>query len=82
MKRDPAAMTAREYDLLVIGAGIHGANVAWDAALRGLGVALVDKGDFVSGNSANTLKIVHGGLRYLQQANLPACASRSASARP
>ena len=70
MKRDPAAMTAREYDLLVIGAGIHGANVAWDAALRGLGVALVDKGDFVSGNSANTLKIVHGGLRYLQQANL------------
>ncbi len=71
MKRDPAAMAARIYDLLVIGAGIHGANVAWDAALRGLDVALVDKGDFVSGNSANTLKIVHGGLRYLQQVDLP-----------
>ncbi len=68
MKRDLAALTDTVYDLLVIGGGIYGACVAWDAALRGLSVALVDKADFASATSANTLKIIHGGFRYLQSA--------------
>jgi glycerol-3-phosphate dehydrogenase len=60
-----------EFDLVVVGAGACGAFAAWDAALRGLRVALIDRGDFGGATSANSLKIVHGGLRYLQQANLP-----------
>lgn len=60
----------RTFDLLVIGGGIQGACAARDAALRGLSVALVEKGDFGAATSANSLKIVHGGLRYLQQFNL------------
>lgn len=66
MKRDLGALAGRSFDVLVIGAGIHGAWIAWDAALRGLSVALVDRGDFGAGASANSLRIVHGGLRYLQ----------------
>jgi glycerol-3-phosphate dehydrogenase len=65
MRRDLSTFTDTTYDLLVVGAGIHGACIAWDAALRGLSVALVDEGDFGSGTSANSLRIVHGGLRYL-----------------
>jgi glycerol-3-phosphate dehydrogenase len=55
------------FDVLVIGGGITGAGVALDAATRGLSVALVDKGDFASGTSSKSSKLVHGGLRYLQQ---------------
>jgi glycerol-3-phosphate dehydrogenase len=66
MKRDPRALADGTWDVLVIGGGIHGACVAWDAVLRGLTVSLVEKADFASATSANTLKIVHGGLRYLQ----------------
>ena len=51
------------------GAGIYGACVAWDAALRGLRVALVEQGDFGQETSANSLRTVHGGLRYLQHAD-------------
>jgi len=54
------------YDVVVVGGGIHGACAAWEAALRGLSVALVDQGDFGAATSANSQKIVHGGLRYLQ----------------
>lgn len=67
MKRDIQQLTEHPFDVLVIGAGIYGATVAWDATLRGLRVALIDKGDFGGGTSANSLKTVHGGLRYLQQ---------------
>jgi glycerol-3-phosphate dehydrogenase len=67
MKRDPQLLTHKAFDVLVIGAGVYGAAIAWDASLRGLSVALVDKGDFGSRTSANSLKILHGGLRYLQQ---------------
>ncbi len=56
----------KNYDLLIIGGGIYGATAAWDASLRGLSVALIEKNDFASGTSFNSLKIVHGGLRYLQ----------------
>jgi glycerol-3-phosphate dehydrogenase len=70
MKRNLAQLVNKSHDLLVIGGGIHGACVAWDATLRGLSVALVDRGDFGHEASANSLKIIHGGLRYLQDANL------------
>ena len=64
MKRDIDRLAAGEYDLLVIGAGIYGACAAWDAALRGLSVALIDRGDFGGATSQNSQKIIHGGLRY------------------
>lgn len=59
------------FDVLIVGAGIHGAAAAWTAARLGLRTALIDQGDFGGGASANSLKIIHGGLRYLQQADLP-----------
>lgn len=62
-----ARLGAEEFDVLVIGGGITGAGAALDAASRGLRVALVDKGDFASGTSSKSSKLVHGGLRYLQQ---------------
>src|ERR1700687_4130903 len=55
------------FDLLVIGGGINGAAVARDAAMRGLRVSLVEKGDFASGTSSKSSKLIHGGIRYLQQ---------------
>mgnify|MGYP003673434003 CR=1 FL=1 len=58
--------TNQEYDLLVIGAGIFGATLALEASQRGLNVLLVDKNDFGSATSANSLKTIHAGLRYLQ----------------
>lgn len=69
MRRDPDALGAR-FDLVVIGAGCTGAGVALDAALRGLRVALVDKGDFASGTSSISTKLVHGGLRYLEHGEI------------
>jgi glycerol-3-phosphate dehydrogenase len=66
MQRDLYRLSNQVYDVLVIGGGIYGASMAREAALRGLSVALVDMADFASGTSANSLKIIHGGLRYLQ----------------
>ncbi|HVE93839.1 MAG TPA: glycerol-3-phosphate dehydrogenase/oxidase [Acidimicrobiales bacterium] len=60
-------MREEEFDVLIIGAGITGAGAAFDAAARGLKVALVDKGDIAAGTSSKSSKLVHGGLRYLQQ---------------
>ena len=54
-------------DILVVGGGINGAGIARDAARRGLKVAVVDKGDLASGTSSRSSKLVHGGLRYLEQ---------------
>ncbi len=70
MQRNLPALSDQSFDLLVIGGGIHGACVAWEATLRGLSVALVEQSDFASGTSANSLKVIHGGLRYLQTADL------------
>lgn len=70
MKRDLSALTNREYDLVIVGGGIFGICAAWDAALRGLSVAIVEKGDFCHASSANHLRMVHGGIRYLQHADL------------
>ncbi|NQT24446.1 glycerol-3-phosphate dehydrogenase/oxidase [candidate division KSB1 bacterium] len=70
MKRDLNQLSNTEFDILIIGAGIYGATAAWEAASRGFSVALIDKNDFGSGTSANSLKTVHGGLRYLQTLDL------------
>ncbi len=61
-----ARMQTETFDLLVIGGGIVGAGIARDAALRGLKTTLVDRGDFASGTSGKTSRLVHGGLRYLK----------------
>jgi glycerol-3-phosphate dehydrogenase len=66
VKRQVQALEDETFDLLVIGGGITGAGVALDAALQGWRVALVDKGDFASGTSSASSKLVHGGLRYLE----------------
>jgi len=66
MRRDLPTLSDTVFDVLVIGGGITGACAACDAAERGLSVALVDKGDFGGATSANSLKVLHGGLRYLQ----------------
>ncbi|MFT3706502.1 MAG: glycerol-3-phosphate dehydrogenase/oxidase [Archangium sp.] len=58
------------FDLLVVGGGITGTGIARDAALRGLKVALVEKLDFGAGTSSKSSKLIHGGLRYLEQAEL------------
>ena len=60
-------MRSSSYDVVVVGAGMTGAGVALDAAARGLKVALIDQGDIASGTSSKSSKMVHGGLRYLQQ---------------
>jgi glycerol-3-phosphate dehydrogenase len=60
-------MAAEPVDLLVIGGGITGAGIARDAALRGFRIALVDKGDFGSGTSSHSSRLIHGGIRYLEQ---------------
>ncbi len=65
-----AALEAEVFDLAVIGAGITGAGVARDAALRGLRVALIDARDFAAGTSSRSSKMIHGGLRYLAQGDL------------
>jgi glycerol-3-phosphate dehydrogenase len=59
-------LAAERFDLLVIGGGINGAGIARDAVLRGLKVALIEKGDFASGTSSRSSKLIHGGLRYLE----------------
>lgn len=61
-----AALAGRPVDLLVIGGGITGAGIARDAAMRGIGTALVDAGDFGHGTSSRSSRLIHGGLRYLE----------------
>src|SRR4051812_20188566 len=70
MERTTEPLAREAFDLLVLGGGITGAGVALDAALRGLRVALIDKGDFASGTSSLSSKLVHGGLRYLEHGDL------------
>ena len=63
-------MSTASYDVVVIGGGITGAGIARDAALRGLKVALFEKGDYASGTSSKSSKLVHGGLRYLEHGEI------------
>jgi glycerol-3-phosphate dehydrogenase len=65
-----AALSQDEFDVVVVGGGITGAGVALDAATRGYSVALVERADFASGTSSRSSKLVHGGLRYLQNFDL------------
>jgi glycerol-3-phosphate dehydrogenase len=65
-----AAMQQDRFDIVVVGGGITGAGVALDAASRGYSVALVERGDFGQGTSSRSSKMVHGGLRYLQNFDL------------
>ena len=69
MKRNLTQLAQKTYDIAIVGGGIYGACLAWEATLRGLSVALLEKGDFGGATSANSLKIIHGGLRYLQNAD-------------
>jgi glycerol-3-phosphate dehydrogenase len=70
MTRDIDRLTSRTFDLLVVGGGICGLMAAWDAATRGLHVALIERHDFGSGASFHHHRTLHGGLRYLQSADL------------
>jgi glycerol-3-phosphate dehydrogenase len=65
-----AALAQEEFDVVVVGGGITGAGVALDAATRGYSVALLERADFASGTSSRSSKLVHGGLRYLQNFDL------------
>lgn len=68
--RDFGALQAKYFDLVVVGGGIYGATMVWEAASRGLSVALFEKQDFGNATSANSLKMIHGGIRYLQQLDI------------
>ncbi len=63
-------MAQKTYDVAIVGCGVYGAFAAREAALRGLSVAVIDKKDFCGATSANSLKIIHGGVRYLQQLDI------------
>src|SRR2546425_2059585 len=64
------ASTSDVFDILVVGGGIYGLTIAYDAAQRGLSVALIERDDFGSGASFNHLRTIHGGLRYLQKLDI------------
>jgi len=70
MKREFDQLRGGPFDLLVVGGGVYGAWTAYDAALRGLRVALVERDDWASGTSAASSKLIHGGLRYLEHGEL------------
>ena len=70
MQRDLAALERTEFDLVVVGGGMFGAAVALDAAQRGLRAALIERADFAGATSSHSFKMVHGGIRYLQHADI------------
>ncbi|HEU4879228.1 MAG TPA: glycerol-3-phosphate dehydrogenase/oxidase [Gemmatimonadaceae bacterium] len=70
MARTFTALESGIFDVLVIGGGITGAGVARDAAIRGMRVAIVDKGDWASGTSSKSSRLVHGGIRYLEHGEI------------
>ncbi|MBL7076296.1 MAG: glycerol-3-phosphate dehydrogenase/oxidase [Kiritimatiellae bacterium] len=71
MERNVKHLCDTGFDILVVGGGVYGAAIVREAATRGLRAALIEQNDFCSGTSANSLKIMHGGLRYLQQVDMP-----------
>ena len=71
MQRDLRQLADTKFDVIVVGAGFYGVTTAWDAAARGLSVAIIDKDDFGAATSFNNLKTLHGGLRSLQAFNFP-----------
>ncbi len=85
MQRNLAKLSDGEYDVLIIGGGSFGAAAAREATLLGLRTALIERSDFGGATSAECFKMVHGGIRYLQHADLPrlrsSCRERSAFLR-
>src|SRR4029434_10044741 len=67
MIRDLDRLAGHTFDVLVVGGGIYGLTIAYDASQRGLSVALIERDDFGGGTSLNHLRTIHGGLRYLQK---------------
>lgn len=70
MRRALPALADREHDLAIVGGGIHGVCAAYEAASRGLSVALVERADFGAGTSSQSLRVIHGGIRYLQHGDV------------
>ncbi|MEM1261944.1 MAG: glycerol-3-phosphate dehydrogenase/oxidase [Pseudomonadota bacterium] len=70
MERNPKEIACNDYDLIVVGGGINGAAIAWEAVLRGLRVALFERSDFGWATSSNSAKIGHCGMRYLQHGDI------------
>jgi len=70
MLRNITPLLSSPFDIVVVGGGIYGACAAWEGALRGLRVALIEAGDFGSATSGNSLRTLHGGLRHLQRLDL------------
>lgn len=70
LTRKPERLTDRVYDVVIIGGGIYGLTTAWDAALRGMSVLVLEQADFAHATSSAHYKLVHGGLRYLQHLDL------------
>ena len=66
MSGRPQPLADADYDVVIIGGGMAGAGAARDLAMRGLSVALIDKGDFASATTSLSSKLIHGGLRYLE----------------
>lgn len=70
MRSDPTALDGASFDFVVIGGGIQGAALARELALRGASTALVERGDFACGTSMRSSRLIHGGVRYLQQGHI------------
>ena len=70
VRSNPPEIDNRTFDAIIIGAGINGAGIARDAAMRGLNVLLMDKGDIASGTTSWSTRLIHGGLRYLENGEL------------
>src|ERR1035438_7640882 len=66
MIRNTSRLVGKKFDLIVVGGGINGAAIANMAAACGISVALLEKGDFASGTSSKSTKLLHGGIRYLE----------------
>ena len=71
MHRDLRALEGTEFDLVVVGAACSGLPPLFDAAQRGLRTALIERADFAGATSSHSFKMVHGGIRYLQHADVP-----------
>ncbi len=70
-RRNALQATRAGFDAVIVGAGVNGLGMAWDAALRGLRILVVDKGDVGSGTSSWSSKMIHGGLKYLEKYDVP-----------
>src|SRR6202045_3118926 len=70
LDRDPGRLASQPFDVLVVGGGASGAATAREAALRGFNPALIEREDFSAGASAHCFKVVHGGIRYVQHADV------------